>query len=117
MDVLILDDHRDSAAALARLLVLKNPGWAVQVAHDGASGLAFALAGQTDVVIIDLNLPDMTGEEVAVEIRRRSAAAPPILIALSGNVGEIMRHQASGVFEHALTKPVKVDRLMDILRT
>jgi hypothetical protein len=40
---------------------------------------------------------------------------PPVLIALSGSVAEIARHQSSAVFEHAFTKPVNVDRLIEIL--
>jgi DNA-binding response OmpR family regulator len=55
--VLIIDDHRDSAVMLAAVLRLRNPELAVQVAYDGESGLALALAEQHHVVIVDLNLP------------------------------------------------------------
>jgi CheY-like chemotaxis protein len=77
--------------------------------------LALALAEQHHVVIVDLNLPGIDGPEVAMEIRRRWWGAPPVLIALSGSVAEIARHQSSAVFEHAFTKPVNVDRLIEIL--
>lgn len=40
---------------------------------------------------------------------------PLVLIALSGSVAEIARHQTSGVFEHAFMKPINVDRLLNVL--
>jgi CheY-like chemotaxis protein len=100
---------------LAAVLRLRNPELAVQIAHDGESGLAFVLANQHDVVIVDLNLSGIDGADIAMQIRRQRERAPPVLIALSGNVAAIARHQGSGVFEHAFTKPANVDRLSDIL--
>ena len=115
MQVLIIDDHRDSADMLAALLRLRKPGLTVHVAHDGESALPLALADRYDAVVIDLNLPGMQGDAVAMEIRREWDGVPPILIAVSGSIAEVARHQTSGVFEHALTKPVNVALLLDIL--
>jgi two-component system CheB/CheR fusion protein len=113
--VLIIDDHQDSAKALAALLRLKGLGLGVHTAFDGESGLLLASAKQLYAVIVDLNLPGMQGDEVASKIRQTWGGSQPVLIALSGNVQEVARHQSSGVFEHALTKPVDVSRLVEIL--
>lgn len=100
---------------LAALLKLKNPGSAVEVAFDGGSGLALATAGRPDAVILDLALPDMAGAEVAVQIRRAHDGACPLLIALSGSVADVALQECSGIFDHAFTKPVNVERLTAIL--
>lgn len=100
---------------LAAVLRLRNRDLAVDVAYDGESGLRLALQERHDVLLIDLNLPGIDGAEVAMQIRSRWANAPPVLIALSGNLTEVARHQSSGVFAHALTKPVNVNRLLDVL--
>lgn len=113
--LLIIDDHRDSANMLAVLLKLRNAEADVQVAFDGASGLALALAGRHDAVVLDLGLPDIDGAEVALRIRRRPDGAVPLLVALSGSVDEVARHRRSGLFDHALLKPVDVERLTAIL--
>jgi two-component system, sensor histidine kinase len=113
---LIIDDHRDSAIMLAALLRVRIAGLAVQVIHDGESGLALALAEQPDAVILDLALPGIGGAEVAMEIRRQRESDPPLLIALSGSIAEVAGYQeGSGVFDHALAKPANVDRLIKIL--
>lgn len=113
--LLIIDDHRDSANMLAAVLKLREPGVAVQVAFDGGSGLALALAGQHDAVLLDLALPDIGGADVATQLRRQRDGACPILIALSGSVADVAVLQDSDVFDHAFTKPVNVDRLTAIL--
>lgn len=113
--LLIIDDHRDSARMLAAVLELRQADLTVEVAFDGRSGLALALAQQHDAVLLDLGLPDMDGAEVATEIRRLADRACPVLIALSGGVAEVALHQSSGVFDHAFTKPVNVDRLAALL--
>jgi DNA-binding response OmpR family regulator len=114
---LIIDDHRDSATMLAAVLELRIPGLSVQVAHDGESGVELAMAERHDAVILDLGLPGLDGAKVAMEIRRQHRGDAPLLIALSGSVAEVARHQQSKeVFDHALTKPANVDRLIRILR-
>ena len=113
---LIIDDHRDSAIMLAEVLTLRLAGLAVKVAYDGESGLALALAHQHDAVILDLALPGIGGADVAREIRRQRGSDAPVLIALSGSVEEVAHHQKTGgLFDHALTKPVNLDRLIGIL--
>lgn len=114
--VLIIDDHRDSAEMLAALLRLRKPGLAVEVAYDGESALTAALSSRHDVAIIDLNLPGIDGGEVAAKIRTHWGSGSPVLVALSGSVAQISHHQNSGVFDHALTKPVNVERLLSIVQ-
>lgn len=62
MRLLLVEDERDLADALA--LGLRREGYAVDVASDGESGLELASINSYDLVILDLNLPDIDGLEV-----------------------------------------------------
>ena len=76
---MIVDDER----AIVELLstYLRDEGYAVTGAFDGAEGLRVALSGPFDVVLLDLNLPSMSGVEVFKRIRKVSDV--PILMVTS----------------------------------
>jgi CheY-like chemotaxis protein len=110
--ILVVDDHRDSADTLQLLLELD--GHAVAVAYEGAGALALAGQFRPDVVILDLDLPDISGYEVARRLRALPDAAR--LVALSGYGGErclAMTHDAG--FEHHLLKPIDLAALRHVL--
>ena len=115
MRVLVVDDYRDSADMLAAVLMIRDAHLRVDAAYDGSSGLAQALTGKFEVIILDLMLPGLSGAEVAQAIRVRLANNAPVLIALSGSLAEVALHKGGTLFDHALTKPVNVNRLMGIL--
>jgi DNA-binding response OmpR family regulator len=113
LHVLLVEDDADCAACMA--LLLRLAGFAVEVAADGSTALAAFHAAPPDVVLMDLRLPDMDGEEVARHLR---AIAPikPLLIALSGIVREKDREQpADELFDHHLVKPVDPDEILALL--
>lgn len=76
---LIVDDE----PAIVEILTsyLRDEGFEISVAHDGAEGLRLAVAEPLDVVLLDLNLPVMSGVEVFKEIRKVSDV--PILMVTS----------------------------------
>jgi len=74
--LLLVEDDFDTAEALDALL--SSEGYGVRWARDGAEALE-AMGWQPDLVLLDLNLPDMSGVEVGLRIRRQSEV--PIIIA------------------------------------
>jgi DNA-binding response OmpR family regulator len=71
----------DSAAMRANLTEqLENAGHEVDVAVDGRSGLLLALAGNHDVLVLDLGLPRMDGLEVCRRLREQRGAGPLVLM-------------------------------------
>lgn len=77
--ILIIEDESDLAELLD--FNLRQAGFAVTVAHDGAEGLAVALAAPPDLVILDLMLPGLLGTEICRRLRGAPAtAAMPILM-------------------------------------
>ena len=110
--VLVVDDHHDSADTLEALLAFD--GHAVAVAYEGAGVVALVERFRPDVIILDLELPDVSGYEVAR--RLRAIRDRPMLVALTGYGGEQYRTEAREAgFEHHLLKPVDVDALRVIL--
>jgi CheY-like chemotaxis protein len=112
--VLVVDDCPDAADALA--LLLNRWGYQTEVAYDGASALAAALARPPAAVLLDLVMPGMNGCEVARRLRGQPEAAKALLVALTGyGQEEAVRlcHEA-GIDLHLL-KPCDPEELRRVL--
>jgi DNA-binding response OmpR family regulator len=89
----------------------------VRVAFDGPAGVALTREFRPDVVVSDLKLPgDLSGYQVARQLRSDAATSQVSLIALSGFGGDESRSEAeeSG-FDHYLVKPVELAELTRVL--
>jgi CheY-like chemotaxis protein len=110
-NLLIVDDHRDSADALSALL--QDLGHQVTTSYDGRSALKEANTHRPEVVIMDIGLPDMNGHEVAAQIRELLPGS--MLIALSGWRPEDTEPSDHAGFDHYLVKPVEIAHLSKLL--
>jgi two-component system response regulator CpxR len=68
--ILIVDDDEELAGLLSELLT--REGFRVDMQHDGVKGLATALGGGFDLMILDVMLPGMDGFEILRRVRRES---------------------------------------------
>jgi CheY-like chemotaxis protein len=110
--ILIVDDNSDAADSLAMLLNLA--GHAAEAVYTARDALSRVSSAAFDAVLLDIGLPDMSGFEVASQIR---AVNPDILIiALTGyaQAEDVRRSRAAG-FDAHLAKPVDVQVLMNAL--
>jgi two-component system CheB/CheR fusion protein len=108
--VVIADDNRDGAESLS--MVLELAGHEVHVAHSGSEALQIATAMRPDVAVLDIGMPELSGYEVAKQIRRQPWGADVILIALTGWGQETDKKLAEAAgFDHHCTKPVDADEL------
>jgi signal transduction histidine kinase/ActR/RegA family two-component response regulator len=112
--VLVVDDNRDAALALTELLGLT--GCRADSAASGLEALAAASTGMFDAVLLDLDLPDLSGYEVADRLRRQPATRDLLIVAVSGfgDEGARERSRQSGI-EHHLVKPVALEQLLRVL--
>lgn len=103
--VLVVEDNRDSAESLRRLLTLC--GYQVMVAHTGQEGLETARKLQPHIVLCDIGLPDSDGYVVASVLRQTSDTISARLIAVTayGEAQHRRRALAAGFDQH-LVKPV-----------
>lgn len=114
LKVLVVDDNADSGESMAMLLDLR--GFSTCIAHDGASGVARAMAEHPDVVLMDIGLPDMSGHEAGMRITQEMNGHSPVLVALTGwgTAQDQARSKAAG-FQHHLTKPVSAQQVSELL--
>lgn len=111
--VVIVDDNVAAAEMLSMLLGLH--GFDVQVAHSGRKGLELAREVGPSAVLLDIGLPDMSGYEVAHELRSLPSLEGTRIIAVSGTPPEadmVKRHDG---FDYHLTKPISFDQLEALL--
>ena len=103
--VLCADDHRDTADTL--VVLLQIAGLDATAYYDGTSALAGAEATHPDVLILDLAMPGLNGDEVGKRVRALDWGQTALLVALTGLPGEEARRRtvAAG-FDLHLTKPV-----------
>src|SRR5262249_54335317 len=118
--VLIADDDRDTATMLA--MVLRDEGDTVHTTLRGDEVLEACRLLRPDVLILDINMPGMSGYAIARELRERHGTLAPRLIALSG----VWTRSSDGLvatavgFDHYLPKPCEpkeVLQLIEPLRT
>jgi PAS domain S-box-containing protein len=97
-------------------LVARRPDIRLLSAADGIRGIEIAHAARPDVILLDINLPDISGIEVLHILATDPATAHIPVVALSANAmpRDIDRGLKAGFFRY-LTKPIKVNEFMDTL--
>ncbi|HTF96440.1 MAG TPA: response regulator [Cellvibrio sp.] len=108
--VLIVDDNTDAADMLAELLILT--GHSAQTAYTGKQAIVVAGQFDPDIIFLDIGLPDISGYEVATQLRALPNTKRFTLIALTGYGQEHDRQNAlaSGFDDH-FAKPVDFEKL------
>jgi CheY-like chemotaxis protein len=111
--ILVADDNVDAGDMLA--LVLSELGADVYVTRSGPDALAALPAFNPSVVLLDVGMPEMSGYDVAREIRTRYAG-DITLIAVTGwtQPADVQRAQEAG-FDHHLSKPTDVHTLQSLI--
>ena len=113
--IVIADDDRDTATTLA--LLLRDEGHEVHATLRGDEVLDACRLLRPDVVIMDINMPGMSGYAVARELRARHGQLAPLLIAISGvwtQATDRMVGEAIG-FDHFLVKPCETRELLRLI--
>ncbi len=101
---------------LVEQLIARRPDMRLLSATDGNAGIEIARASLPDVILMDINLPGISGTQAMRVLREDPATAHIPVIAISANamVGDIKRGIAEGFFRY-LTKPIHVDEFMEAL--
>jgi PAS domain S-box-containing protein len=112
--VLIVDDNRDSAESLGMLL--KLAGHLVRIALDGPAAIESARAFQPRIMLLDIEMPDMSGYEVARHIREQPSTKNVMLVAMTGYASDADRRRCREAgFDHHLVKPIDLEALQRLL--
>ena len=109
MKILLVEDDK----AIVRFLKkgLSENGYTVDVAIDGEQGLYSVIQGNHDLVILDIMLPKVDGQEVLKEMRSRAMQIPVILLTAKDSESDIVQGLNLGADDY-LTKPFSFNELL-----
>lgn len=115
LEILVLDDERDSADMLAEILALQFEGARVRTAYTGEDAVLFGTESRPNVAVLDLEMGGLDGEGAARALRLAHPGPGLLLIALSGNLLRLAELRTKGTFDHLLSKPVDLAALFDLV--
>ncbi|MDR1108557.1 MAG: sigma 54-interacting transcriptional regulator, partial [Spirochaetaceae bacterium] len=106
--LLVVDDEKNIRVGLADFLM--TDGYTVEIAADGDGGLKRFQKGDIDLVITDLRMPGLSGEELLKRIGSETPGIPVIVLTGHGTVENAVAAMRNGAYDF-LTKPVNLDHL------
>jgi len=109
MRVLLVEDEEKVARFVAR--GLKAERYAVDVAADGNSGLDHIKAYTYDLIILDLNLPGISGTDLLKHIRKNHTHVPVLILTARDNITDKVKNFEEGADDY-LTKPFSFAELL-----
>jgi CheY-like chemotaxis protein len=113
--IIVADDERDTVETL--VAILKDEGHDARAVYRAKDVLFNIRRFEPHVVVLDISMPEVSGYEIAKEIRRQLGVNRPLLIAISGvykKETDKLLSQAVG-FDHHLTKPCSPEDLLALL--
>lgn len=113
--LLYVEDNRANMQ-LVEQLIARRPDISLLSAADGTRGIALARTHQPEVILMDINLPGISGIQALKILRADPATAHIPVLAISANAmpHDIKKGLAAGFFRY-LTKPIKVNEFMEAL--
>jgi DNA-binding response OmpR family regulator len=112
--ILIVEDEPRIAAFVSR--GLESAGYETAVVEDGAEGLAAALRGDADLVLLDVGLPTMDGFEVLRELRARGSVLPVIMLTARSSTRDTVEGLDAGANDY-VSKPFVFEELLARVRS
>lgn len=113
--ILYIEDNLANIRLVERVLG-RRPSITLKTAADGRQGLTRALTERPDLVLLDLHLPDLSGEEVLRQLRAEPSLrdTPVIVLSADATPGQVRRMIASGAAAY-LTKPFDIQEVLTVL--
>ena len=113
MHLLIVEDEKRLADVLAQ--ILRERQYTVDAVYDGIDGLAYALQGQYDVIILDVMLPGRSGYEIARQLRAARRYTPILMLTAKDEVADKVTGLDCGADDY-MTKPFAPEELLARVR-
>jgi len=111
--ILVIDDEAALGENIQRMLRL--PSTSVSVFQDPAKGLAEGLQNPPDLVLLDMRMPGMSGEEVFARLHETHPGLPIVFLTAFGSVEGAVIAMRNGAFDY-LQKPFKREDLLLVVR-
>jgi CheY-like chemotaxis protein len=113
---LLYVEDNEANMKLVQQIIARRPDLTLLMAVNGPHGIELARAHRPTVILMDVNLPGISGVETLRQLRRDPTTAHIPVVALSANAmpSDIERSLEAGFFRY-LTKPIKLREFMDTL--
>jgi DNA-binding response OmpR family regulator len=108
-DILVVDDQYEITDLVKDFLV--DEGYQVRVAHDGASAWLDIQQRRPGLVILDVSMPVMTGDDL-LRLLRKAGSTVPIILMTAGHQPQIYQGLGANVI---LPKPFDLDTLLTLV--
>lgn len=111
--ILIIDDEKNIREGLSASLELE--GYKTVLAENGKIGLQRIAKGDIDLVITDLRMPEVSGEQVLAKVTAETPGVPVIVLTGHGSIDSAVDAMRNGAYDF-LTKPLNLDQLTLIVK-
>lgn len=111
--LLIIDDEKNIREGLGANFEME--GYNVKLAENGQQGLEYISKGDIDLVITDLRMPGISGEEVLRKVTTETPGIPVIVLTGHGSIDAAVDAMRNGAYDF-LTKPLNLDQLTMIVK-
>ena len=111
--ILIIDDEKNIREGLGAALEME--GYKIALASDGKAGLERLVKGDIDLVITDLRMPEVSGEQVLAKVAAENPGVPVIVLTGHGSIDSAVDAMRNGAYDF-LTKPLNLDQLVLIVK-
>jgi two-component system NtrC family sensor kinase len=110
--ILVVDDNKEIVSALTD--VLKSKGYGILFAYNGRTGLHLALERRPDLILLDWNLPQLSGYQVLQALRERGDNTPVVLMTIHGSENVAVQAFRLGVRDY-IRKPLRVPEILSAI--
>lgn len=107
--ILVVDDNQEIVSALTD--VLRSKGYNIISAFNGRAGLQLALDKRPDLILLDWNLPQLSGYQVLQALRERGDDTPVVLMTIHGSESVAVQAFRLGVRDY-IRKPLRVPEIL-----
>lgn len=122
ISILYVEDDEVTLELQTSILTVKFPEMIFYTAINGRQGLELLKAHKPDIVITDINMPEMCGVQMSENVRELTADTK--IIAITGKsgetsvIGKFIKRNSDGKmveFDHLIVKPVVISELCDVI--
>src|SRR5690349_1691840 len=114
--IILVDDIAETRESIKKLLAFEQDFKVVGTAGNGREGVAIAKELRPDIIIMDINMPDMDGLEAAGLITKAVPTAGVIMMSVQDDADYMQKAMLAGA-RFFLTKPVGMDQLYSTIRS
>lgn len=112
--LLFVEDDAMVCHSLGRMLAKEFPGAQIYTADNGQRGLELFREHTPEIVLTDINMPEMNGIEMAEQIKELQPATSFIVLTGYSEKGYLERFKAIGFYDYII-KPADLDKLFEVI--